>query len=138
MESSARNEEHLNGEMLHDRRQGLAKTLMDLLEEVTQKVHDGFFVDLFVRQSNANAINMYKKVRPICLGLPILHSFMLMATLQALRLLKRDALWMCIVICLDQETSTAAFAKTAASRRLALALYFSHCSPAFDWELCLV
>jgi hypothetical protein len=44
------------------RRQGLAKGLMDLLEEVTHKVHDGYFVDLFVRQSNVNAINMYNKV----------------------------------------------------------------------------
>ena len=35
---------------------------MDLLEEVTEKVHDGYFVDLFVRVSNTSAITMYKKV----------------------------------------------------------------------------
>lgn len=45
------------------RRQGLARRLMDLLEEVTIKVHDGYFVDLFVRASNASAISMYNKAR---------------------------------------------------------------------------
>ncbi len=44
------------------RRQGLAKQLMDHLESVTER-DEGFFVDLFVRESNVNAINMYKKVR---------------------------------------------------------------------------
>ncbi|EIE19634.1 catalytic subunit of N-acetyltransferase [Coccomyxa subellipsoidea C-169] len=43
------------------RRQGLARNLMDLLESVTHKVHNGYFVDLFVRQSNSNAIGMYTK-----------------------------------------------------------------------------
>merc|ERR1712127_151246 len=43
------------------RRQQLAGKLMDLLEEVTDKMHRGFFVDLFVRVSNAVAIGMYKK-----------------------------------------------------------------------------
>jgi N-terminal acetyltransferase B complex catalytic subunit len=42
------------------RRQGLARLLMNLLEEVTEKVHNAFFVDLFVRASNAVAIGMYK------------------------------------------------------------------------------
>eukprot|EP00891_Asterochloris_glomerata_P006904 jgi/Astpho2/6904/Aster-07901 len=42
------------------RRQGLAKKLMQILEDTTAKMHDGYFVDLFVRASNANAINMYK------------------------------------------------------------------------------
>jgi ribosomal protein S18 acetylase RimI-like enzyme len=36
---------------------------MDLLESVTHKLHDGYFVDLFVRQSNSNAIGMYTKVQ---------------------------------------------------------------------------
>ena len=36
---------------------------MDLLEEATHKLHNGYFVDLFVRQSNANAIGMYSKAR---------------------------------------------------------------------------
>lgn len=44
------------------RRQGLARSLMDYLEEVTIKRHDGFFVDLFVRPSNEVAINMYKSL----------------------------------------------------------------------------
>lgn len=43
------------------RRQGLAKKLMDLLEDVTEKVHDGYFVDLFVRVSNHLAVKMYQK-----------------------------------------------------------------------------
>lgn len=44
------------------RRQGLARALMDYLEEVTIKRHNGFFVDLFVRPSNEVAINMYKNL----------------------------------------------------------------------------
>ena len=47
------------------RRQGLAKQLMDCLETVTER-DEGFFVDLFVRESNTSAINMYKKVRRGC------------------------------------------------------------------------
>ena len=43
------------------RRQGLAKQLMDCLETVTER-DEGFFVDLFVRESNTSAINMYEKV----------------------------------------------------------------------------
>ena len=43
------------------RRLGLAATLMKYLEDITEQVHDGFFVDLFVRCSNMLAINMYKK-----------------------------------------------------------------------------
>ena len=42
------------------RRQGLAKQLMDCLETVTER-DEGFFVDLFVRESNTSAINMYCK-----------------------------------------------------------------------------
>jgi N-terminal acetyltransferase B complex catalytic subunit len=44
------------------RRQGLAKKMMDLLEDVTARVHNAFFVDLFVRVSNELAITMYRKV----------------------------------------------------------------------------
>ncbi len=44
------------------RRQGLARSLMDYLEEVTIKRHNGWFVDLFVRPSNEVAINMYKSL----------------------------------------------------------------------------
>ena len=44
------------------RRLGLAKKLIELLETITVQVHDGYFVDLFVRKSNATAINMYMKV----------------------------------------------------------------------------
>jgi N-terminal acetyltransferase B complex catalytic subunit len=41
------------------RRLGLAKGLMNLLEQVTEDTYDGYFVDLFVRMSNAVAISMY-------------------------------------------------------------------------------
>ena len=44
------------------RRQRLAKKLMDDLEDITEKVHKAYFVDLFVRVSNASAIRMYNKV----------------------------------------------------------------------------
>ena len=44
------------------RRQGLAKSLMDFLEEITIKRHDGYFVDLFVRPSNKVAITMYERL----------------------------------------------------------------------------
>jgi len=44
------------------RRQGLARTLMEGLETITDKVHRGYFVDLFVRESNAVAIDMYEKM----------------------------------------------------------------------------
>jgi N-terminal acetyltransferase B complex catalytic subunit len=43
------------------RRLGLAKTLMDYFEEISVKTYNAFFVDLFVRQSNYLAINMYRK-----------------------------------------------------------------------------
>jgi N-terminal acetyltransferase B complex catalytic subunit len=36
---------------------------MQVLEETTEKMHDGYFVDLFVRKSNTVAISMYEKVR---------------------------------------------------------------------------
>ena len=42
------------------RRLGMATQLMGMLEAASERV-DGFFVDLFVRQSNALAIDMYKK-----------------------------------------------------------------------------
>ena len=42
------------------RRMGLAKKMMDELESISEKVHDGYFVDLFVRKSNGNAIAMYE------------------------------------------------------------------------------
>ena len=42
------------------RRMGLAKKMMDELESISEKVHDGYFVDLFVRKSNVNAIAMYE------------------------------------------------------------------------------
>ena len=44
------------------RRMGLAKKLMHELETISQEVHDGFFVDLFVRASNGNAITMYENL----------------------------------------------------------------------------
>ena len=42
------------------RRMGLAKKMMDELESIGEKVHDGYFVDLAVRKSNSNAIAMYE------------------------------------------------------------------------------
>jgi N-terminal acetyltransferase B complex catalytic subunit len=30
-------------------------------DDITMQVHDGYFVDLFVRKSNAMAIGMYEK-----------------------------------------------------------------------------
>jgi len=43
------------------RRLGLAQALMEYLEIVSDQYYQGYFVDLFVRASNAVAINMYKK-----------------------------------------------------------------------------
>ena len=43
------------------RRQQTAQKLMKILEDITEKVHAGYFVDLFVRKSNSVAIGMYKK-----------------------------------------------------------------------------
>jgi len=42
------------------RRIGLANKLMIILETVSEKIYDGYFVDLFVRISNKVAIDMYK------------------------------------------------------------------------------
>uniref|UniRef100_M8C0F9 N-acetyltransferase 5-like protein n=1 Tax=Aegilops tauschii TaxID=37682 RepID=M8C0F9_AEGTA len=44
------------------RRQKLAKTLMHLLEEISDKMDKAYFVDLFVRASNMPAIRMYEKL----------------------------------------------------------------------------
>jgi N-terminal acetyltransferase B complex catalytic subunit len=43
------------------RRLGLAKTLMDDLEETCIRTYNAYFVDLFVRASNHLAISMYEK-----------------------------------------------------------------------------
>ncbi|KAL6766225.1 hypothetical protein ACKKBG_A35165 [Auxenochlorella protothecoides x Auxenochlorella symbiontica] len=43
------------------RRQKLAEQLMQILEDTTIKMHNAFFVDLFVRASNAAAILMYER-----------------------------------------------------------------------------
>ncbi|XP_073392762.1 N-terminal acetyltransferase B complex catalytic subunit NAA20 isoform X4 [Physcomitrium patens] len=44
------------------RRQQLAKKLMQILEDITEKSYNGYFVDLFVRASNIPAITMYQKL----------------------------------------------------------------------------
>ena len=44
------------------RRQKIANKLMEKLERVTEDFHDAYFVDLFVRASNENAIRMYEKM----------------------------------------------------------------------------
>ncbi|KAI9594858.1 acyl-CoA N-acyltransferase [Syncephalis fuscata] len=43
------------------RRVGLARHLMDILEDISEDMYDGYFVDLFVRVSNTAAIKMYEK-----------------------------------------------------------------------------
>ncbi len=47
------------------RRRGLAGALMDALEGVSAREHNAFYVDLFVRASNAAAISMYEKVKGV-------------------------------------------------------------------------
>ena len=44
------------------RRLGLARTLMQGLEDTSEKPYNAFFVDLFVRKSNSLAIAMYEKL----------------------------------------------------------------------------
>ncbi|KAJ3329182.1 N(alpha)-acetyltransferase 20, NatB catalytic subunit [Blyttiomyces sp. JEL0837] len=44
------------------RRMGLAGQLMGILEEVSEKVYNTYFVDLFVRASNSVAIGMYTQM----------------------------------------------------------------------------
>lgn len=43
------------------RRLGLGRKLMSVLEDVSEKVYDAYFVDLYVRASNEVAIGMYKR-----------------------------------------------------------------------------
>ncbi|KAI9143895.1 acyl-CoA N-acyltransferase [Paraphysoderma sedebokerense] len=43
------------------RRLGLARQLMQILEDVSEKIYNGYFVDLFVRVSNTVAIKMYEQ-----------------------------------------------------------------------------
>ncbi|TMW69540.1 hypothetical protein Poli38472_001696 [Pythium oligandrum] len=43
------------------RRLGIARNLMDYLKNVSEELYDAYFVDLFVRVSNAPAITMYEK-----------------------------------------------------------------------------
>ncbi|KAJ3118722.1 N(alpha)-acetyltransferase 20, NatB catalytic subunit [Physocladia obscura] len=42
------------------RRMNLANRLMNVLETVSEKIYNAYFVDLFVRESNSVAIGMYK------------------------------------------------------------------------------
>ena len=42
------------------RRLGLANGMMQLLEDVSDRVYGAYFVDLFVRPSNTNAVRMYE------------------------------------------------------------------------------
>uniref|UniRef100_A0A7S1B307 N-acetyltransferase domain-containing protein n=1 Tax=Corethron hystrix TaxID=216773 RepID=A0A7S1B307_9STRA len=43
------------------RRLGLAHAFMDSLETISSDVYNAYFVDLFVRESNATAIGMYRR-----------------------------------------------------------------------------
>lgn len=66
----------LNFDILPYRRQRLAQKLMNDLEDITEEVHKAYFVDLFVRVTNATAIQMYNKVSH-CLSkqlLSVMHS----------------------------------------------------------------
>ena len=44
------------------RRLGVASNLMKFLEDVSENTYNAYFVDLFVRVSNAPAIAMYKSL----------------------------------------------------------------------------
>lgn len=44
------------------RRLGLANGMMQLLEDVSDRVYGAYFVDLFVRPSNTTAVQMYEKM----------------------------------------------------------------------------
>ena len=44
------------------RRLGLATKMMDLIELVSEKVYNGYFVDLYVRCTNEVAIYMYERM----------------------------------------------------------------------------
>jgi len=44
------------------RRIGLGEALMKNLEDVSEHIHNAYFVDLFVRESNAVAIKMYERL----------------------------------------------------------------------------
>mmetsp|Transcript_113448 Transcript_113448/g.315540 ORF Transcript_113448/g.315540 Transcript_113448/m.315540 type:complete len:175 (+) Transcript_113448:119-643(+) len=44
------------------RRTGVAFRLMQYLEEISDEMHDTYFVDLFVRPTNAAAISFYKSL----------------------------------------------------------------------------
>ncbi|KAJ3056931.1 N-acetyltransferase 5, partial [Rhizophlyctis rosea] len=44
------------------RRWGLSTKLMKILEEVSEKIYNTYFVDLFVRSSNSIAIGMYEQL----------------------------------------------------------------------------
>ncbi len=41
------------------RRQGIAKYFINFLEMISEKIHNAFYVDLFVRPSNVVAVKMY-------------------------------------------------------------------------------
>lgn len=44
------------------RRMGKAQQLMNDFEQISEEVHKGYFIDLFVRITNQPAINMYKQL----------------------------------------------------------------------------
>ncbi|EMR08470.1 hypothetical protein PNEG_03298 [Pneumocystis murina B123] len=44
------------------RRLGVARDLIKLLENISENMYNGYFVDLFVRHSNLAAISMYKSL----------------------------------------------------------------------------
>ena len=44
------------------RRVGLANSMMKWLEDVSEHIYNGYFVDLFVRKSNTVAVGMYERL----------------------------------------------------------------------------
>eukprot|EP01094_Clydonella_sp_ATCC50884_P018121 TRINITY_DN3298_c1_g1_i2.p1 TRINITY_DN3298_c1_g1~~TRINITY_DN3298_c1_g1_i2.p1 ORF type:complete len:123 (+),score=52.95 TRINITY_DN3298_c1_g1_i2:298-666(+) len=44
------------------RRIGLASSMMEWLERMSEHVYNGYFVDLFVRKSNHVAVGMYERL----------------------------------------------------------------------------
>ena len=42
------------------RRNGIARYFMDYLKMISEKIHNAFYIDLFVRPSNKIAVGMYK------------------------------------------------------------------------------